>query len=133
MTYLEKLKDPRWQKKRLEILERDKWTCASCGDKKSTLHVHHIFYLSKTEPWDVPSGLLITLCEDCHKPAPCTYGDCKDCPDFQADCYGQINIPEQIINAIALLLNSIWGKKADLSCVDNLDYQRFRINGVDNG
>lgn len=26
-TYAEKLKDPRWQKRRLEIFERDDWTC----------------------------------------------------------------------------------------------------------
>lgn len=46
MTYKEKLKDPRWQKKRLEIFDRDGWKCVECGDKDSTLNVHHIFYLS---------------------------------------------------------------------------------------
>lgn len=68
--YYEKLKDPRWQKKRLEIFERDGWECKYCHRKTETLHVHHIFYLPKTEPWDVPNGLLVTLCEDCHKPGP---------------------------------------------------------------
>ena len=38
-TYLEKLKDPRWQKKRLEILERDGWKCMACGEKEKTLRV----------------------------------------------------------------------------------------------
>jgi len=65
-SYSEKLKDPRWQKKRLEILDRDKWTCKICGETEITLHVHHIFYLPKIEPWDVPSGFLLTVCEDCH-------------------------------------------------------------------
>ncbi len=64
--YLEKLKDPRWQKKRLEILERDKWTCQYCWDEFSTLVVHHKIYLPDKEPWDYPNDLLITLCEDCH-------------------------------------------------------------------
>ncbi len=64
--YLEKLKDPKWQKKRLEILERDNWSCQSCGDNKSTLHVHHKRYLPGKDPWDIPANLLITLCEECH-------------------------------------------------------------------
>lgn len=66
--YYDKLKDPRWQKKRLEILERDGWKCRWCCDKDNTLHVHHIIYLAGKDPWDIPNGLLITLCESCHKP-----------------------------------------------------------------
>lgn len=69
MTYGEKLKDPRWQKKRLEIFERDKWMCWRCGDKQSTLHVHHLAYPPNREPWEVPNGFLLTLCEECHKNA----------------------------------------------------------------
>lgn len=65
-TYFEKLKDPRWQKRRLSILERDKWRCRLCWDDESTLHVHHIGY-AKGEPWDVEDKLLITLCADCHE------------------------------------------------------------------
>ena len=65
MTYQEKLKDPRWQKKRLEILEKHKWTCCICGDKESTLHVHHLKY--NDDPWDVPDDYLIVLCDKCHK------------------------------------------------------------------
>ncbi len=64
--YAEKLKDPRWQKKRLEIFERDGWKCRFCDDDKSTLVVHHKDYLPNAEPWDYPGNLLITLCEDCH-------------------------------------------------------------------
>jgi 5-methylcytosine-specific restriction endonuclease McrA len=64
-TYSEKLKDPRWQKKRLEILQRDNWQCYYCGDTKTTLHVHHEMYLG-SNPWDTPDACLTTLCEDCH-------------------------------------------------------------------
>jgi len=64
-TYSEKLKDPRWQKKRLKILERDEFSCRICGNKKSTLHIHHISY--NENPWETNDKLLITLCEDCHK------------------------------------------------------------------
>jgi cytochrome c553 len=65
--YAQKLKDPRWQKKRLEILERDEWTCQLCGSTTDTLAVHHKRYLIDTEPWDYPNKLLITLCETCHE------------------------------------------------------------------
>lgn len=66
MTYSNLLKDPRWQKKRLEVLERDDWTCLSCGDSTSTLHVHHGFYRKNCSPWEYPNSSLHTLCEECH-------------------------------------------------------------------
>lgn len=66
-TYAEKLKDPRWQKKRLEILQRDEWACQKCFDSESTLVVHHRLYFPNAEPWDYPDDLLITLCENCHE------------------------------------------------------------------
>jgi hypothetical protein len=67
MTYFEKLKDPRWQKKRLEILNRDDFACCFCGNSENTLNVHHLVYEKQRDPWDYEDSLLITLCEDCHK------------------------------------------------------------------
>ncbi len=67
MTYFEKLKDPRWQKKRLEIFQRDGFACVECGDKQSTLNVHHVKYAKRAAPWDAPDGWLKTLCESCHE------------------------------------------------------------------
>jgi hypothetical protein len=67
MSYAEKLKDPRWQKKRLEVFERDEWSCQQCFDAQSTLHVHHKWYEKGRDPWDYPLESLITLCEDCHE------------------------------------------------------------------
>lgn len=64
-TYSDKLKDPRWQKKRLSILERDEWTCQSCYNDQITLHVHHKKY-SGSNPWECDDEDLITLCEVCH-------------------------------------------------------------------
>lgn len=74
MTYVEKLKDPRWQKKRLEILQRDEFECQSCGDKESTLHVHHYTY--SENPWDTPDDDLLTLCEKCHAEVEQLKKDC---------------------------------------------------------
>jgi len=65
-AYLEKLKDPRWQKMRLQILERDEWQCQDCYDDKKTLHVHHRYYERGLDPWEYPPHSLVTLCEDCH-------------------------------------------------------------------
>ncbi len=65
-SYAEKLKDPRWQKKRLKVLERDGFECTDCGDDKKTLHVHHLNYAKSGNPWDSKLDDLETLCEDCH-------------------------------------------------------------------
>jgi len=66
-TYSELLKDPRWQKRRLQILEKDNFTCQVCGDSTKTLHVHHMCYHRGMYPWDYSDEILITLCEECHK------------------------------------------------------------------
>ena len=66
-TYSEKLKDPRWQKKRLEILNRDKFRCKRCYDETSTLNVHHLRYEYNKEPWEYDDECLTTLCDECHQ------------------------------------------------------------------
>ena len=69
-NYSDLLKDPRWQKKRLEIFKRDGWSCRLCGNKDITLVTHHKVYLPSKKPWEYPNDLLITLCEDCHSTEP---------------------------------------------------------------
>jgi len=66
-TYKEKLLDPRWQKMRLQVLERDGWACRCCGAKDKTLHAHHTFYAFDAEPWGYPAHTIITVCADCHE------------------------------------------------------------------
>lgn len=63
-AYSKKLLDPRWQKKRLEVMNRDNFSCVYCGDNESTLNIHHESY--KTNPWESPLDDLKTLCIDCH-------------------------------------------------------------------
>ena len=67
MQYSDKLKDPRWQKKRLEILNRDDFTCQCCSNTKRELHVHHRKYKKNTNPWGYNNFDLTTLCTDCHE------------------------------------------------------------------
>lgn len=65
--YAAKLRDPRWQRRRLEIMDRDEFCCQICEDDQSTLNVHHRFYLQGHEPWEYEDSELVTLCEKCHK------------------------------------------------------------------
>ena len=64
--YNQALKHPKWQRKRLKVFERDKWKCTECGDKETTLHIHHLKY-TKKYPWDEPLGNLKTVCSNCHR------------------------------------------------------------------
>lgn len=65
-TYAELLKDPRWQRVRLRVFERDGWACQECGDTKTTLNVHHRQYRRGLKPWEYNDGELVTLCRPCH-------------------------------------------------------------------
>lgn len=66
-SYQDALRDPRWQKKRLKILERDGWKCVECNAEDKPLHVHHSYYHPGFEgPWAYPDHSLLTLCEECH-------------------------------------------------------------------
>lgn len=65
-SYSEKLKDPRWQKMRLQIMERDLFTCVICKNSKETLNVHHRIYRKGRAPWEYDREELVTLCESCH-------------------------------------------------------------------
>lgn len=65
--YQLKLKHPKWQRKRLEILNRDEFKCTDCGDEETELHIHHLEYENKNNPWEVDSDNLTTLCKNCHE------------------------------------------------------------------
>lgn len=67
MTYSDKLRDPRWQRKRLEVFQYADFRCQVCGSSSKTLNVHHSYYEKGREPWDYPNGALISACEDCHE------------------------------------------------------------------
>lgn len=69
IPYSEKLKDTRWQKKRLHVFNEAKWKCEECGfiTPEGGLQVHHITYLTGVEPWDHPDEILMCLCSNCHK------------------------------------------------------------------
>ncbi len=65
MTYAEQLLDPRWQKVRLRVMNRDKWKCRVCNDDRKQLQVHHLFYCGMA--WEIDTKWLVTVCDSCHK------------------------------------------------------------------
>lgn len=63
--YRSKYDDPRWQKMRLEIMQRDSFRCRDCGNSHNKLNVHHCRYVRN--PWEVEPIFLLTLCESSHE------------------------------------------------------------------
>lgn len=66
-NYWEKLQDPRWQKKRLEVMQDAGFKCELCEDESNTLNVHHKEYFKGREPWEYNNTQLVCLCVDCHE------------------------------------------------------------------
>jgi hypothetical protein len=66
-TYSDKLQNPLWQRKRLEVLQRDNFCCNTCGNTKRTLHVHHKTYIYGKKPWEYELDNFDTLCNICHE------------------------------------------------------------------
>lgn len=89
MTYAQKLKDPRWQKRRLQILDKRGWRCERCFNDKQTLHVHHKRY--RGEPWEVSDSDLEVLCEPCHNGE---HGKPSGLKRFSVYCAGKIGVSD---------------------------------------
>lgn len=66
MTYADDLRHPKWQRKRLEVMQAAEWKCSSCNSENRTLHVHHRRYIRGRKPWEYDDADLISLCDECH-------------------------------------------------------------------
>lgn len=64
--YRKQWKDPRWQRKRLEIFSRDNFTCKNCSNTDAELNAHHLYYIKGAKPWEYKNSALVTLCSSCH-------------------------------------------------------------------
>lgn len=69
MSYAEDLKHPRWQERRLRVLEAAGFRCQRCDSNERQLHAHHKVYLRGHRLWDYPDGQLECLCDQCHDAA----------------------------------------------------------------
>ena len=119
-TYYEKLKDPRWQKKRLSIMQRDGFKCKECDDNETTLHVHHIQYRKAKNPWEYPDSHLITLCEECHESATIYNERVKE------RIVEMVNVGISI-DDIEILLHAI----IDIRKNKNINWHRFEMKLLD--
>lgn len=94
------LKDPRWQKKRLEIMQRDNFTCQHCGNTDKSLQVHHLWYSPLKKPWEYDNSAFITLCEHCHEnETECNSSLYSTFSDLKT-IFGQQGLSKQLLDAI---------------------------------
>lgn len=114
ISYTDKLRGPKWQLKRLEILGRDNATCQKCGDKENTLHVHHRYYIANREPWDYPNELLVTLCATCHKEE-------EDCAKIGEDMFKSMRYFGYFNTEVRDILNKLIEAKISVKNEQRLD------------
>jgi ribosomal protein S27AE len=144
MKYADKLKDPRWQKKRLEIFNRDRFACVRCGDDKSMLSVHHFRYIPGREPWEYCDDMLTTLCPECHAIETDTRKDFEhdllamlsDKGFFSDDLYvlarGFLNSPQKGSDITASIIEFFLSNSEAFNTVENLYFKSLaerRENG----
>ncbi len=120
IRYREKLKDPRWQKLRLQVFERDCWMCQICYDEETTLAVHHRYYNRNMEPWDYPLEALVTLCEDCHA------SEREQWAEYEALLLRELRKTlfaddlRELALGFSYLDSRVWGHQAAVACRDTL-------------
>ncbi len=66
MKYEDQLKDPRWQRRRLEKMNACGFQCEMCGDGEEELNIHHEEYINYRAPWSYDDTQLLCLCRTCH-------------------------------------------------------------------
>jgi hypothetical protein len=64
--YSKTLRDPRWQKKRLDVLNAAGFKCRECGAADKELQVHHCWYEKGSKPWEYEDECYMVLCDECH-------------------------------------------------------------------
>lgn len=101
-NYSELLKNPKWQKRRLEILSRDEFMCQSCFDTESELHVHHKCYNYGVDIWDYKDDDLITYCKSCHE-------ECTELKKSIKKIIDKCFVDPELLNHIEVILKNLRG------------------------
>lgn len=136
MTYAEKLKDQRWQKKRLELLEASGWRCQSEGcrnpKEKPTLHVHHRLYQRGVEPWGYENWVYQVLCDECHSVEQSLMDRANALLAKQEDlrnaCTAISHLPEALQSRVCRTLYDVVGFRPELLeiILDSIDQSAAR-------
>jgi hypothetical protein len=125
MTYKEKLKSPKWQRKRLEILQRDEFKCKNCNSDEKTLQIHHLEY-NNCEPWEYENRYLITLCEDCHKKE-------EQLKPFTSNSIEYLTSLGFLRNDISKIVMHLSNKTDSMNDIDTYNYFKNITNNIING
>ena len=67
MTYSDRLKDPRWQRRRLEAMQAANFSCEDCGRRDQELQIHHTAYIRDANPWEYGAEHIMCVCSVCHQ------------------------------------------------------------------
>jgi 5-methylcytosine-specific restriction endonuclease McrA len=59
--------DPRWQKVRLTVFNRDEFKCIMCKSGDTELHCHHKTYTRGKPVWEYELSNFSTVCKTCHE------------------------------------------------------------------
>ena len=110
---------------RLQVFERDKWTCRTCDATDKTLHVHHVFYRPGREPWDYPIWAFLTLCADCHEPA---HEAQRAGVQYLIEALARRQIPDDFLLDLALIFD-LEGSR-ELSSDDVLEFRMMIASAV---
>lgn len=105
-NYSELLQDPRWQKKRVEVLLRDEFRCQHCGSKEETLHVHHLRYEKGKMPWEYDNGELITLCHRCHEAESKANQDLYEDFKWLKEMWKELGLSNQMLSSLLGTMSS---------------------------
>lgn len=117
-NFFDQYKDPRWQKKRLEIMQRDEFICRECGSDNSELNVHHRFYDKELKIWEYNNEDLITYCNDCHNQT-------HDLLNSIKQTCGMMHLEQlQFANDIILKIQKLYPPQ----CYDVLEYVTNKAN-----
>lgn len=110
-------RDPRWQKRRLEVLDRADWTCESCEATDKELQVHHRYYERGKKPWEYPDEALQCLCDPCHDRVTEVNRGIKEKLRLLSD--GEL---ERVLG----YLNGLW-----CQCGSEKDEREFKVKGAE--
>ena len=119
MAYSDLLRNPFWQAKRLEILQRDNFRCIKCTDPFSNLQIHHLYYKPNLLPWEYPNECFQTLCELCHEKAEFLKWLLTDGIDFLKYDFSQSEV-DYIYTAIQTKLESNYHHQSARTYMDSI-------------
>lgn len=99
IEYANKLKDPRWQRRRLEVMSRADFKCEECSNDRMELHIHHLRY--QGDPWEARDEDLRCLCSSCHgKKHPDKVNKKKRGPVTELEIGGLPSLEENLIRSL---------------------------------